>query len=220
MLVKEKFASKMDAQVSQIEALFTVVEMDAQGLQAGIAKLAAECSRRNEQLKDWERRCLKTLFKFDIGERSNSHILNCILTSKPDAVLDEKNSVTLTNFLDHAWKRKLRVVNWPVGAQFPKFDGCKDTKSMPMDHVRMILKPRKAELDYAYAGQSSETNQNKPNEVAYCVELWPDGTLIIFNSFIIVTIMLSLQLKRMRTTRPTYHLWWISTVMLLSEFVM
>lgn len=69
MLVKEKFASKMDAQVSQIEALFTVIEMDAQGIQAGIMSLAAECSRRpKEQLKDWERRCVKTLFKSDIGE--------------------------------------------------------------------------------------------------------------------------------------------------------
>lgn len=77
MLVKERFASKMDAQVSQIEALFTVIEMDSQGVQAEIAKLSAECSRRgNEQLKDWERRSLNTLFKFDIGEC-------CILQSDP-----------------------------------------------------------------------------------------------------------------------------------------
>lgn len=71
--MKEKFASKMDAQVAQIEAMFTVVEMDSQGVQADIAKLTAECSIRDEQLKDWERRCLNTLFKFDIGE--------CCLTS-------------------------------------------------------------------------------------------------------------------------------------------
>lgn len=136
-----------------------------------------------------------------------------------DAVIGEKSSVTLTNFLDNAWKKKLRVVNWPVGGQFPKFEGCKDTKSMAMSHVRTVLNPRKAELDYAYATQSSDTTETPPTEVAYRVEAWQDRASLM-QFYIVCPLTQSLQMKSTMRNRGIYLLLWTSTVMLLLELVM
>jgi hypothetical protein len=66
-LVKECFSSKMDAQVRQLESMFTITEMDQQGVEAELANLVLACGRGDkEQLKDWHRRVLGLLFKFDI----------------------------------------------------------------------------------------------------------------------------------------------------------
>lgn len=65
---------------------------------------------------------------------------------------------------------------------------------MSMIHVRAILKPRKAELDYAYATQASENKQTPPTEVGYRVEAWHDGASFHI-CIILIKIMLSSQMK-------------------------
>ena len=67
-MAKQRFGTKMDAQVRQLESMFTVIEMDRQGVQAALAQLVSSCTwKETEQLKDWEHRVLKNLFKFDLG---------------------------------------------------------------------------------------------------------------------------------------------------------
>jgi hypothetical protein len=95
-----------------------------------------------------------------------------------DKLLGENTGISLNNFLEHAWKRHLRVVNWPAGAQFPKHDGVKDLKGVKTEHIRAACDLRRAEMDYAYAEQCGtlKDDATPPTETAYRVEEWGEGT--------------------------------------------
>ncbi|KAJ3730697.1 hypothetical protein C8R42DRAFT_637375 [Lentinula raphanica] len=164
---KQRFGSKMDAQLHDLEMMFRQVEMDERSSNRELSELMTETLRKgSEQRKDRELRVLGAIFKYDIKQ-----------------LLGEPEKISLNNFVTRAWKHHIRIKNWPVGAAFPKVgeekkedNEKKSLKSLPTHHIRMAFEPRMAHLQREYDVLLNQVPPNAPEiqAVMYELEYWTE----------------------------------------------
>ncbi|KAJ3720658.1 hypothetical protein C8R42DRAFT_722343 [Lentinula raphanica] len=164
---KQRFGSKMDTQLHDLEMMFRQVEMDERSSNRELSELMTETLRKgSEQRKDRELRVLGAIFKYDIKQ-----------------LLGEPVKISLNNFSTKAWKHHIRIKNWPVGAAFPKVgeetkegNEKKSLKSLPTHHIRMAFEPRMAHLQREYDALLNQVPPNAPEiqAVMYELEYWTE----------------------------------------------
>jgi hypothetical protein len=71
--VKETFGSKVDAQITQLEALFTMQEVDTRNVDRELNKLVNSFARTpaEKNVKDTDQRVLNAVLQYDLGAFSS-----------------------------------------------------------------------------------------------------------------------------------------------------
>ncbi|KAJ3742403.1 hypothetical protein DFH05DRAFT_1461511 [Lentinula detonsa] len=155
-VAKERFSSKMESQVADMETMFRMLEMENQEVEASVAKLHSECiAGPKESRRDVERRLINTFFQHDINQ-----------------FLGKESNIKLNTFIDAAIERHIRLLNWPIPS-FPKANI--DTyKQIPAKDVKTIFIPRKAHFDHLYAIQTKAVSPDEYVELGttYGFEHW------------------------------------------------
>ncbi|KAJ3746995.1 hypothetical protein EV360DRAFT_89890 [Lentinula raphanica] len=142
-VAKERFGSKMESQVADMEMMFKMLELENRHVDAAVAKLHSECTAGpKESRRDVERRLTNTFFQHDI-----------------DQFLGEESNIKLNTFIDAAMKQHIRLTNWPI-AFFPKANI--DTyKQISAKDIKTIFIPRKAHFDHLYAIQTKSVDPDE-----------------------------------------------------------
>ncbi|KAJ3724194.1 hypothetical protein DFJ43DRAFT_1157884 [Lentinula guzmanii] len=155
-VAKERFGSKMESQVADMETMFRMLEMENQEVEASVAKLHSECiAGPKESRRDVERRLMNSFFQHDINQ-----------------FLGKESNIKLNTFIDAAIEQHIRLLNWPIPS-FPKANI--DTyKQIPAKDVKTIFIPRKAHFDHLYAIQTKAVSPAEYVELGttYGFEHW------------------------------------------------
>ncbi|KAJ3991378.1 hypothetical protein F5050DRAFT_1812630 [Lentinula boryana] len=155
-VAKERFGSKMESQVVDMETMFRMLEMENQEVEASVAKLHSECIvGPKESKRDVERRLMNTFFQHDINQ-----------------FLGKESNIKLNTFIDAAIEQHIRLLNWPISS-FPKANI--DTyKQIPAKDVKTIFIPQKAHFDHLYAIQTKAVSPAEYVELGttYGFEHW------------------------------------------------
>ncbi|KAJ3831293.1 hypothetical protein F5878DRAFT_667706 [Lentinula raphanica] len=158
-VAKERFGSKMESQVADMETMFKMLEMENRQVDAAVAKLHSACTAGpKESRRDVERRLTNMFFQHDV-----------------DQFLGKENNIKLNTFIGAAMKQHIRLLNWPI-AFFPKANI--DTyKQISAKDVKTIFIPRKAHFDHLYAIQTKAVDPDEDIELdtTYGFEYWTAG---------------------------------------------
>lgn len=90
-------------------------------------------------------------------------------------------SITPINFLESAYKHQIRMLNFPKGFPFPKFN-TSSQRGWKAHHTYDLLEPRLIGIRREIAEQMGEVNPDDPHnpeeDKAYYFERWTEGMLL------------------------------------------
>ncbi|KAJ3816853.1 hypothetical protein F5880DRAFT_1618849 [Lentinula raphanica] len=155
--VIEEHAVDLRTQLTDIETLLRGKEMKMRGISKELAKLSTAClkTQTDSGPRDRDRRVISASFVYDVDRCIG------IKTIK----------LTPGQFVMHAYKFHVRVINWPVGLPFFN-TGLGDLHSMSAIDIKKIAGPRIAQI-------SREVNGEEDDEVEKCFEVvkWNDDEI-------------------------------------------
>ncbi|KIK60571.1 hypothetical protein GYMLUDRAFT_59352 [Collybiopsis luxurians FD-317 M1] len=158
-VAKQKFSTKMDAQLQDLEHMFGIVELEELGVASELSALYLTIGtlEKGKTCRDWLQKCFNEMFKYDLKR----------------AFKDEVDpAVCFNNFTQWAIRLQIQCCDWDGDMNFPLSGG---VKSIAAPKLEKIAELHRKQLVLEYKKQTCQPNVEGKctnNTVVYSFKPW------------------------------------------------
>ncbi|KIK52765.1 hypothetical protein GYMLUDRAFT_250900 [Collybiopsis luxurians FD-317 M1] len=159
-VAKQKFSTKMDVQLQDLEHMFRIVKLEELGVASELSALYSTIGtlEKGKTRRHWLQKCFNEMFKYDL-ERAFKE--------------DEVNpAVCFNNFTQWAIRLQIQYCDWDGDVNFPLSGG---VKSIVAPKLEKIAELHRKQLVLEYKKQTCQPNAEgkcTDNTVVYSFKLW------------------------------------------------